>query len=173
MKIKFVLIIALLALLIPCPCSSELVKLPRYTIDTGSFVIPFNYKIQEPETVNGIYYEGLTWDIGINRRSMIIIAECNESIDPRSIQYALMANALCGDSSNLVNRNAYTPVEKPYPGWISSCKAKGNRTQISVYTGSVNKQTILAFSTSEDPDDAASILEGIRVISPEKVTDTL
>ena len=161
---KIALIIVITALFFTCPCSAEKIKLSRYTIDTGSFVVPVTYQIQKPEFLDGIYYEGLTWDVGKTKRSMIIIAECDEPTDPRSIQYGLMTNSLCNDSRNLTDSKAYVPVEMPYPGWISSCQGKGNGRQTLVYAGAIDDKTVLLFTTTEDPDTATRILDGLSVI---------
>ncbi|GEM_PF-2480805 len=165
MTTKIALIIIMVALLSFCQASAEIVKLQRYAIDTGSYVVPANYKIQEPASLDGVYYEGLTWDVGRTKRTMVIIAECAVPTDPRAIQYALMANSLCNKSQDLKNSSNYFHLEKPYPGWITSCKGLGYGTQLLVYAGSVDNKTILTLSTTENPDDAARILGNLKVIS--------
>jgi len=170
---KIALILVITALFLACPCSAEKMKLPRYIIDTGSYVVPLTYAVQKPEILDGIYYEGLIWNVGKTKRSMIMIAECEEPTDPRAIQYALMANSLCNDSRNLTNSNVYSPVEKPYPGWVSSCPAKGNGKKTLVYSGSVDNRTILLFTTTEDQDTADFILDGLSVIPPEDRENSL
>jgi len=173
MTAKIALIIIMVALLSFCQASAEIVKLQRYAIDTGSYVVPTNYEIQEPESIEGIYYEGLTWDIGRTKRTMVIIAECNVATDPRAIQYSLMANSLCNESQDLKNSSNYFQMEKPYPGWVTSCKGVGNSPQLLVYAGSVDDKTILVLSTTENPDDAIRILGNLRVIAPKDASDTL
>lgn len=168
MTTKIALILIMVALLSFCQASAEIVKLQRYAIDTGSYVVPANYKIQEPESLEGVYYEGLTWDIGRTKRTMVMIAECSVPTDPRAIQYALMANSLCNKSQNLTNSSNYFHLEKPYPGWITSCKGLGYGTQLLVYAGSVDNKTILILSTTENSVDAARILENLKVISPKE-----
>lgn len=161
---KLGLMIALAALISSFPCSAELVKLQKYSIDTGVYILPSNYNIQVPESVKGIYYEGLDWDFGINKRSIVIIAKCNVSTDPRVLQYALMANSFCDKSTNLTNTDIFSPVKNPYPGWTSTCRSKGNGSDMLVYAGSIDNQTILVFSTTEDPKTSALILENLRVV---------
>jgi hypothetical protein len=170
---KITVMLVLTALFLACPCSAEKIKLPRYIIDTGSYVVPITYAVQKPELLDGIYYEGFIWNVGKTKRSMIIIAECEKATDPRAIQYALMAKSLCNDSRNLTNSKAYSPVEKPYPGWVSSCSAKGNGKNTLVYSGSVDNKTILLFTTTEDPETATFILDGLSVIPPEDGKDSL
>jgi hypothetical protein len=87
-------------LISPIPGSADLVRLHKYMIDTGSFVVPSNHRVEEPETVNGIYYEGLSWNIGKDRLFMILVAKCEVPTDPRILQYALMADSLCNKSGN-------------------------------------------------------------------------
>jgi hypothetical protein len=168
---KAAVILLIVGLFFTCPCPAEKIKLPRYTIDTGSFVVPITYKIQEPELLDNVYYEGLIWDFGATKHTMIIIAECDAPTDPRAIQYALMANSLCDDSRNLTSSKAYVPVEKPYPGYVSSCNATVSGRQTLVYAGSVDNKTILLFTTTEDIDTATHIYEGLSVIPPAEGKD--
>jgi hypothetical protein len=135
---KIGLMMALAVLISSFPCSAELVKLQKYSIDTGVYILPSNYNIQEPESVNGIYYEGMNWDFGITKRSIVIIAKHNVPTDPRALQYALMANSFCDKSTNFTNTSMYSPVKKPYPGWVSNCRSKGNGSNLLVYAGSVD-----------------------------------
>lgn len=169
---KIGLIIALAALISSFPCSAELVKLQKYSIDTGVYILPSNYNIQVPESVKGVYYEGLNWDFGTTKRSIVIIAKCGAPTDPRVLQYALMANSFCDKLTNLTNTDIFSPVKKPYPGWTSTCRSKGNGSEMLVYAGSVDNQTILVLSTTEDPRTSALILENLRVLPSTNASNT-
>lgn len=169
---KIALIIAISALISSSTCSAEMVKLQKYSIDTGVYILPSNYKVQEPESVKGIYYEGMNWDFGLNKRSIIVIAKCNVPTDPRILQYVLMANSFCSKSTNLNNSSIYHPVKRPYPGWVSVCRSKGGDLNTTVYAGSVDNETILVLSTTEDQRTSDLILENIRVMPSKNESDT-
>lgn len=172
MNAKLVLMIVMAALLVPLPSSAELVRLQKYTIDTGSYILPSNYKIQEPESFGDNYYEGITWDIGKNKLSMIVIGKFSGTVDPRGLAYVLMSKDFCANSDNLTKESAYTPVEKPYPGWLTGCSAKGNGAPITVYAGALDNSTVLILGTTETPENAARILLNLRVTPTEETNNS-
>jgi len=169
---KLALIIVMTLLFSAMPGSADLVRLHKYMIDTGSFVVPSNHKVEEPETVNGIYYEGLSWNIGKDRLFMILVAKCEVPTDPRVLEHALMADSFCNKSDNWTNIKP-DAVEKPYPGWITACNARGEGAIVSVYAGAVDNETIVAVSTTGDPQTMGRILRDLRVIPPEGINATL
>lgn len=169
---KLALIIVLAALLSSIPGSADLVRLQKYMIDTGSFIVPANHKVEEPYSADGIYYEGLSWNIGKNKLFMILIAKCDVPTDPRSLQYSLMANTFCNESGDWKN-SSVRPVEKPYPGWLSACDARGKGATVITYAGSVDNETIVMVSTTETPENMGRLLGGLRVIPPEGVSEAL
>lgn len=169
---KLALIIVLAALLSSISGSADLVRLQKYMIDTGSFIVPANNKVEEPYSADGIYYEGLSWNIGKNKLFMILIAKCDVPTDPRILQYSLMANSFCNESGNWKN-SSVVAVEKPYPGWLSACDARGKGATVTLYAGSVDNETIVMVSTTETPEIMGRFLGGLRVIPPEGVSEAL
>ena len=169
---KIALMIVLVALISYLPCSAEIVKLQKYSIDTGVYILPFNYTVQEPEIVGDIYYEGLKWDFGMNKRSMVIIAKCDLPTDPRALQYSLMVNSFCSKSTDWNNASMYRHLDEPYPGWLSVCRSMGNGSNTIVYAGSVDNETVMVLSTTEDPRTTVLILQNIRVIQPQNASNT-
>lgn len=154
------------------PGSADLIKLHKYMIDSGSFVVPSNCKVEEPSSADGAYYEGLSWNIGKNKLFMVVIGKYDVPTDPRALQYSLMANTLCNESGNwkYVNMSA---VEKPYPGWITACNAKGKGATVIVYAGSVDDETVVVVSTTETPKTMDRLLENLRVIPPEGINEAM
>lgn len=169
---KLAPIIIIAVLLSPIPGSSELVRLHNYMIDSGSFIVPSNHIVEVPFSANGIYYEGLSWNIGRNKLFMILVAKCDVPTDPRALQYALMANSFCNESGNWKNVNV-SAVEKPYPGWVTACDARGKGATVTIYAGSVDNETILVVSTTESPETMNRLLRTLRVIQPEGISDAL
>jgi hypothetical protein len=164
MTLKTALIIALVSVFFAASmCSAILIDLQKYIIDTRSFNVPENAIMAKPELVNGIYYEGLYWTQGANNRTMVIIAECDKPTDSRAILYSLMKDSICNDTKYLNNSGAYSPMEKPYSGWISYCQSKTDLIPTFAYAGSVNDTIILSYFTTEGSDKAKSIIKGFKV----------
>ncbi len=168
---KLALIIIIAALLSLSPGFAELVRLHNYTIDTGSYIVPSNHIVEEPVTLNGVYYESLSWNIGKNKIFNILVARADRPVDPRSLAGFFMARDWCNDS-NLKNINA-SQTEKPYPGWITACYAKGKGATLKVYTGSIDNETTLMVTTTEAPEIMARLLGNLRVITPEGLSEAL
>ena len=80
-----------------------------------------------------------------------------------------MYQTIYNDTASLANSSIYQAVNNPYPGWLAQCQTKGTGSEVLVYAGAVNNSTILTFSSSEDPERVANILDNIRVILPEQV----
>jgi hypothetical protein len=169
---KLALIIVISVLFSTIPCSADLIRLHEYMIDSGSFVVPSNHKVEEPYSADGIYYEGLSWGIGKNKLFMILIAKCDVPTDPRILQYSLMANSFCNESGKWKSSSVIA-VEKPYPGWLSACDARGKGAPVTIYAGSVDNETILVVSTTETPEIMGRLLGSLRVIPPEGVSEAL
>ncbi len=152
-----------MAVLSSFPGSAELLRLHKYNVDTGTYVVPSNHKIEEPETLAGAYYEGISWNIGKNKLFQLLIAKFDEPTDPRFLLYSLMTKSYCNDSLD-INKTKGGHVESPYPGWVTGCYAQGHGAPIVIYAGSVDNETIVVFSTTESPDKAGRFLVNLRVI---------